>query len=250
MRRVINTVLTFFSLFLLINGNSGFSQTWGGVGNIRFGDLWSVNVNGGVTSYFGDISIYDTDLSCNDIDIEAVYSPKLIQTDSYLDSKHTQIKYKEYDNYGNFKKVEYYGDLDTNEDDKTIFYGYYPNTDKWIIHKPAWQNIFEGIVSTSKYDKNLAFQTLYYYDYQENEKDFTKKPIKGELTKVGTGLASGYSPNFNLDYNYVKYGDEKPFISLQIGGGAGFDCKLAGKEWLSEGTISDTINAYEIVECE
>lgn len=56
-------VLTFFSLFLLINGNSGFSQTWGGVGNIRFNDLWSVNVNGGVTSYFGDISIYDTDIS-------------------------------------------------------------------------------------------------------------------------------------------------------------------------------------------
>jgi hypothetical protein len=63
MRKVINTVIIFFILFLLINGNSGFSQTWGGVGNVRFGDLWSVNINGGVTSYFGDISIYDTDIS-------------------------------------------------------------------------------------------------------------------------------------------------------------------------------------------
>ncbi len=35
--------------------------------------------------------------------------------------------------------------------------------------------------------------------------------------------------------NYVKQGGEEPFVSLQIGGGAGFDCKLAGKEWLSEG---------------
>lgn len=50
--------------------------------------------------------------------------------------------------------------------------------------------------------------------------------------------------------NYVKQGDKEPFVSLQIGGGAGFDCKLAGKEWSSEGTLSDTIHAYEIVECD
>ena len=37
---------------------------------------------------------------------------------------------------------------------------------------------------------------------------------------------------------------------MQIGAGAGFDCKLAGKEWISEGTLEDTIRAYEIVGCE
>lgn len=47
--------------------------------------------------------------------------------------------------------------------------------------------------------------------------------------------------------DYVKHGGEEPFVSLQIGGGAGFDCKLAGKEWLSEGTLDDTIAAFEMV---
>ena len=47
--------------------------------------------------------------------------------------------------------------------------------------------------------------------------------------------------------DYIRHGDVKPFVSLQIGAGSGFDCKLAGKEWISEGTISDTIKAYEIV---
>lgn len=48
---------------------------------------------------------------------------------------------------------------------------------------------------------------------------------------------------------YVKYGGSKSLVSFQIGAGAGFDCKLAGKEWVSQITIDDTINAYEIVGC-
>ena len=49
--------------------------------------------------------------------------------------------------------------------------------------------------------------------------------------------------------DYVKNGGTEPLVSLQIGAGAGFDCKLAGKEWISEGTIADTVRAYEIVGC-
>ncbi len=48
----------------------------------------------------------------------------------------------------------------------------------------------------------------------------------------------------------VKNGSDSPYVSLQIGADAGFDCKLAGKEWISEGTIEDTIRAYEIVGCD
>lgn len=47
--------------------------------------------------------------------------------------------------------------------------------------------------------------------------------------------------------DYVKNGHSKPFVSLQIGAGAGFDTKLAGKIWNSETTFEDTIRAYEIV---
>ena len=49
---------------------------------------------------------------------------------------------------------------------------------------------------------------------------------------------------------YVKNGSDKVYASLQIGAGAGFDVKLAGKEWISEGTLQDTIDAYEKVGCD
>lgn len=48
--------------------------------------------------------------------------------------------------------------------------------------------------------------------------------------------------NRNKFINYVKNGGEF-FCSPQIGAGAGFDAKLAGKTWLSQATIEDTINA-------
>jgi len=44
--------------------------------------------------------------------------------------------------------------------------------------------------------------------------------------------------------DYVKNGGEK-FCSPQIGAGAGFDTKLAGKEWVSETTPEDTIAATQ-----
>ncbi len=50
--------------------------------------------------------------------------------------------------------------------------------------------------------------------------------------------------------DYIRYGGDEPFVSLQIGAGAGFDTKLAGKIWNSETTIDDTIDAYHKVECE
>jgi hypothetical protein len=50
--------------------------------------------------------------------------------------------------------------------------------------------------------------------------------------------------------DYVRNGDTEPYVSLQIGAGAGFDTKLAGKTWNSETTLEDTIRAYEIVGCD
>ena len=60
MKGVRNTILIVIILLSFVS--TGFSQAWGGDQSIRFSDLWSVNANGGVTSYFGDLSIYDTDI--------------------------------------------------------------------------------------------------------------------------------------------------------------------------------------------
>ena len=47
--------------------------------------------------------------------------------------------------------------------------------------------------------------------------------------------------------DYIRNGGAEHLVSLQIGGGAGFDAKLAGKEWVSETTVEDTMAAYEQV---
>ena len=50
--------------------------------------------------------------------------------------------------------------------------------------------------------------------------------------------------------HYVKTGKGGPLVSPQIGAGAGFDCKLAGKLWMTDGTLEDTLRACEMVECD
>ncbi len=45
----------------------------------------------------------------------------------------------------------------------------------------------------------------------------------------------------NCFLDYVKHGSEYPLCSLQIGAGAGYDTKIAGREWVSETTLADTI---------
>lgn len=49
--------------------------------------------------------------------------------------------------------------------------------------------------------------------------------------------------NRNILIEYVKNGGEKFLCSPQIGAGAGFDTKLAGKTWITETTLEDTIRA-------
>lgn len=50
--------------------------------------------------------------------------------------------------------------------------------------------------------------------------------------------------------DYVRGGGDQPYVSLQIGAGAGFDARLAGREWNSEATLADTIAAYQRVGCD
>ena len=45
--------------------------------------------------------------------------------------------------------------------------------------------------------------------------------------------------------NYIKTGEGKFICSPQIGAGAGFDTKLAGKTWFSQTTYEDTKHACE-----
>ena len=46
--------------------------------------------------------------------------------------------------------------------------------------------------------------------------------------------------------SYVKNGGEKFLCSPQIGAGAGFDTKIAGKSWIGDTTMEDTRRAWEM----
>ncbi len=51
--------------------------------------------------------------------------------------------------------------------------------------------------------------------------------------------------NREIFKKYVTVGGDRFICSPQIGAGAGFDARLAGKTWLSDTTIIDTVNACE-----
>ncbi len=72
-------------------------------------------------------------------------------------------------------------------DEVTTRLGYYPNTGGavWIVSKLAFANTYEGADETTFWP-NLPFKTqsLLTYDYQA---DYDYTPIKGQLTKVGSG---------------------------------------------------------------
>ena len=59
MNRKFHIVTLIFTLLILYEPGECFSQNWGGAKQTGFGDLWSVNLSTGLTSYYGDLSIYD-----------------------------------------------------------------------------------------------------------------------------------------------------------------------------------------------
>ena len=60
-KRILKTVLPIFLVILSIN-QLCYSQTWGGLKPSGLASGWSVNVGGGLTSYFGDLSMHDLDI--------------------------------------------------------------------------------------------------------------------------------------------------------------------------------------------
>jgi hypothetical protein len=53
--------LTYLTTTLIIS-HSCYSQKWGGAESTGLFTSWSVNINGGLTSYFGDLSLHDLDV--------------------------------------------------------------------------------------------------------------------------------------------------------------------------------------------
>lgn len=68
----------------------------------------------------------------------------------------------------------------------------------------------------------------------QTRRSVTLPPMKGEI----------FMTNRETLKSYIQNGSDRFYCSVQIGGGAGYDARLAGKTWLSEATPEDTAAAY------
>lgn len=115
---------------------------------------------------------------------------------------HTKTEYGPYDNYGNLKRQIEYGDVNKNGDERTIHLGFYPNTEKWILNKVAWSNVFEGVQPENQDIPELKTQIINFYD---NQQEFDKPPLKGNLTMVKRGRYGQILVEEKMDYD--EYGN-------------------------------------------
>ena len=110
-----------------------------------------------------------------------------IQEDNYqwdAAEIHTKTEYGPYDEYGNLRRQIEHGDVAKTGDERTTFWGYYPNTEKWILNRTAWENIFKGVQAENKDIPELLTQTLNFYDGANN---YQTPPTKGNLTMIKKG---------------------------------------------------------------
>jgi len=63
MKKIIYFIVCSIFLLIAITQKTSFSQEWEGIKPNGFWDHWSINLNAGITSYFGDLSYYDSDFA-------------------------------------------------------------------------------------------------------------------------------------------------------------------------------------------
>jgi len=97
----------------------------------------------------------------------------------------------DYDGYGNVVKATYLGDVSVSGDEKFEFTDFYPNTNAWVLNRPArrvltpWDNV------------NMPFKVSYFY--YDGASDWNTPPTRGDLTRQvgwsnsGTDAVSEYS---------------------------------------------------------
>ncbi|MBI2394387.1 MAG: hypothetical protein HYV09_32755 [Deltaproteobacteria bacterium] len=105
-----------------------------------------------------------------------------------------------YDAYGNAIQTKEWGDYDAAGDERTTVRGYSPNGAAYIVAKPAYENVYEGIGTAGA----LKRQTLYEYDANGS---YAAAPTVGELRrkKGWNSLTGGYS---QTSYGYDAWGNQ------------------------------------------
>ncbi|MCP4113371.1 MAG: hypothetical protein GY749_48875, partial [Desulfobacteraceae bacterium] len=128
-----------------------------------------------------------------------------------------------YDEYGNVIATYEWGDYERDGDERTTVRGYYPNKDLYIAGLPAYENMYEGIVSVSENREivpisgtgELIQRKLYNYDQNTS---FEAPPTKGDATEVlkwnsETGDYVSVKTEYDRWGNAILHFDERDFES-------------------------------------
>ncbi|MBN1890597.1 MAG: DUF11 domain-containing protein [Thermoflexales bacterium] len=88
--------------------------------------------------------------------------------------------------YGNLTSEYDYGDADLEGDERTIYRQYVPSPGGWVVNKPAWEKIYEGVVDDPAAGPALKTEVLYHYDGAQSVE---AAPAQGALTWMRRGRA-------------------------------------------------------------
>ncbi|MBN1622407.1 MAG: VCBS repeat-containing protein [Endomicrobiales bacterium] len=138
---------------------------------------------------------YDSSQPCGTL--YAVYLPELIRTESYVYAnqeieKETCVEYT-YDNYGNVTVIQNYGEVRTDNDEKTVYREFSTNEDDYIVGLKTREVVYEGLVV----GQNKEQETLYVYEDINDGKT--------NLTEIQRWI---YSTVFSTAiFKYDKYGN-------------------------------------------
>ena len=134
--------------------------------------------------------------------------------------------------YGNVTRVSEYASATAQEPYRTTLTGYCPNTDDWIVNKPAFTNIYAGEAPTG----TLVASTWYNYD-DSDDAGWDHPPLaRGEL--LGTRVYSETNKLIDKRYWYDDYGN---VIQTKA-----YDAYGTDEDW-STGSARTTTTEYDSV---
>ncbi|MFH1016676.1 MAG: RHS repeat-associated core domain-containing protein [Pseudomonadota bacterium] len=102
---------------------------------------------------------------------------------SGTDYRTSRVEY-DYDEFGNVTREIQLGDQYAAGDQFRTLTGYAPNTEKHIVSAPAIVQVFEGDGKGYSSIGRKLKEKLFYYDGQNSHDDYTKPPVKGDLTQT------------------------------------------------------------------
>jgi len=164
-------------------------------------DQGQLNLPGGIATW--DSTVYVMHPQNNSLQGFDHWTIRLNKVEDTV-PKASRIRY-EYDDYGNVVHTYVEGDLSTNNDDTSIHYLFYPNTDNttYILRQPARERVYATITNDIGGD-NLKKETSYYYD--GNNTSLTTPPTKGNLTRLERKKDA--SSSVNSYFTYDTYGNQ------------------------------------------